>query len=278
MSARVALRNVLRIRAAISQGVVAGVVLSLASFASTGGGILTHTTCEVGSRVAYPNDTWIPAVLVNSPFGGNASGMGIMNWDFPGAWNGPPPAPGQTLKVGMGTGDLNGTAGGAFFTVSLSVFQSRTVTQAGPGMNLPCTASVQLDLQAPQTYAEAGARVTTVSNLTDAGEADNATLFAGLNGSIQSPAFFDNGFTRANTNEISTCGQQGKTVPAAMQGLGVTFHVAAINQTYLIPETLPFTEVFSYTFPGDFGNWQVDNLSEPGGPGGGWAFSYSPCA
>ncbi len=279
MSARVARRNVPRIRAAISLGVVAGVVLSLASFASTGGGILTHTTCEVGSRLANLTDAWIPAVLVNSPFGGNASGVGIMNWDFPGAWNGPPPAPGQALKVGMGTGAMNGTTGGAFFTVSISVLESRTATRAGPGMNLPCTAAVQLELQAPQTYAEAGAGVTTVSNLTDAGEADNATLFAGLNGSIQSPAFFENGFTRANMNEISTCGQPGQTIPATMQGLSATFHVNAINQTYLIPDTLPFTEVFSYTFPGDFGTWQIDNLSAPGGPGGGWAFNFAgPCS
>ncbi len=278
MSSRATPRNVPRTRVAVALGVVAGVVLSFVSFATTGGGILTHTTCEVGSPVANLTDVWIPAVLVNSPFGGNASGTGVMDWNFPGAWNGPPPAPGQTLRTGWGTRALNGTTLGAFFTVSLSVLEVRSVTRAGPGLNLPCTTPVQLKLQSPQTYGGAGAEVTTISNLTDAGEADNATLFPGLSGSTRSPTFFVNGFTRANMNEISTCGKAEQSLPVITQGLGVTFHVTAANQTYLIPDALPFTEVFSYTFPADFGTWEVDNLSEPGGPGGGWAFSYSPCA
>jgi len=35
-----------------------------------------------------------------------------------------------------------------------------------------------------------------------------------------------------------------------------------------------YTATWSYWFPPDFGTWQIDNLSAPGGPGGGWAFNF----
>jgi hypothetical protein len=45
----------------------------------------------------------------------------------------------------------------------------------------------------------------------------------------------------------------------------------------VVNATVTVTADFEYTFPSDSGVWGVDNLSAPGGPGGGWAFSYTPC-
>lgn len=274
MSARGAPRNVTGPRVATSLGVVVGIAIAVATFASAGGGILAHVTCDTGPSLAHQTDAWIPAVLVNSPFGGNASGTGIMNWNFPGAWNGPPPAPGHVFKLGWGTGALNGTTSGAFFAVNISVFVPKNTTLIGPGENHPCNSAIELELQAPSTYGGSASSIQTVSNFTNAGEAVNATLFPGLNGSVQSPAFFSNGFYDANRPSVTTCSAAGETLPLTTQGLGVTFHIEANNSTYQIAYELPFTEEFSYTFPADFGTWQVDNLSAPGGPGGGWAFNF----
>ncbi|MGC2034334.1 MAG: hypothetical protein WA761_02675 [Thermoplasmata archaeon] len=62
------------------------------------------------------------------------------------------------------------------------------------------------------------------------------------------------------------------------QGLPVKLLFTENEQNFSVPYVLPFTEQYTYTFPANFGTWQVDNLSAPGGPGGGWAFSYSPCS
>jgi|SRR5271157_1292535 len=239
---------------------------------------LLHITCEDQSAVAHQTDAWIPAVLINSPYGGIGNGTGILDWSFPGAWNGPPPAPGQVLKTGVGSGALNGTSTDALFTVNITLYSVANVTQLGPGTNSPCSAPVRIALQSPGTYGITAAPILTVSNLTDRGEADNVTVFPGLNGQTQSPAFFDNGFTVQTTASISTCSAGEQVLPVATQGLPATFQVNVNNRTYQLPYELPFTEKFTYTFPANFGTWQIDNLSAPGGPGGGWAFNFvGPC-
>jgi hypothetical protein len=59
--------------------------------------------------------------------------------------------------------------------------------------------------------------------------------------------------------------------------LTVWFPVSLSDRTVQVPFIIPVTESYHYTFPANFGIWEVDNLSAPGGPGGGWAFSYEPC-
>jgi len=67
------------------------------------------------------------------------------------------------------------------------------------------------------------------------------------------------------------------SLPVRTLGLSVSFRIDLGNQSFWIATELPFTEQYHYSFPANFGTWQVDNLSAPGGSGGGWAFSYSPC-
>ena len=235
---------------------------------------LAHWTCETGSVVAHEYDTWVPAVLVNSPYGGNASGLGKMPWSFPGAWNGPPPANGS-MSIGMETSTSNGTSAGAFFIVNVSVSDTMTVLVAGPGANSRCSSPVTVAIESPAEYATASHRIPAPSNLSNVGEATNVSVDGRVNASFS--VNFDNGFEQATEPSVSTCGGPSQTIPVSATGFQISFNVTIGDAVYLFPYTLPFLQSFQYTFPANAGTWQVDNLSAPGGPGGGWAFSYSAC-
>jgi hypothetical protein len=117
------------------------------------------------------------------------------------------------------------------------------------------------------------------NNLSDQGEA-SSVLFTPYGGYASLPVLFNNGFTIANHVAISTCDTSAKSVPlpgnSATLKVRVQFTSNSLNRT--APMVLPFVESYDYFFPANFGSWQIDNLSAPGGPGGGWAFSYSPCS
>jgi hypothetical protein len=235
-----------------------------------------HWTCQSQSEVYSATDAWLPVVFVNSPFGGTASGTGWMPWTFPGAGNGPPPGPGA--KVSWGTSAHNGTAYGAFFEVSMGVYQVRNVIALGPGANNKCSAPTQLELLPPAQYGGTATPITLPGNLSDAGEASNATLFLGSADPVKSPVIFNNSFTTSNSPDISTCGVGGKTFTVDTRGLRVQIMLNISGATELFPYDFPFSSELNYSFPANFGTWAIDNLSAPGGPSGGWAFSYSPCS
>lgn len=238
---------------------------------------LAHWTCQDQALVAHETDRWIPTVLVNSPYLGSASGNGSMNWTFPGAWNGPPPPSGHILRTGWGTSAKNGTAAAALFTANASLYQLGNETQWGPGANVRCTQPFAVAFQSPTIYAATTARIHTQSNLSDVGEADNASAYASPS-NVSRVAFINNSFSQANSQNISTCGAPALTRPFQSDFLTVDIPFTIDGQTIALPYVLPFTESFNYTFPANGGVWQVDNLAiGPGAPGGGWAFSYSPC-
>jgi hypothetical protein len=87
---------------------------------------------------------------------------------------------------------------------------------------------------------------------------------------------FNNSFTHANMPPIDTCGGPAQFVSLRGQSwssslsFGLTIHGALVNVTSAPPLLLSYW----YGFPANFGIWAVDNLSIPGGPGGGWAFSF----
>jgi hypothetical protein len=100
-------------------------------------------------------------------------------------------------------------------------------------------------------------------------------LFPGHSNTI----YFLNGFDTPDSGSISTCGEPAQSLPLVTSThLTLWAHFASDGQNYSVPFNLPIVESqFHYWFPANFGTWQVGNLSASGGPGGGWAFSYSPC-
>jgi len=166
---------------------------------------------------------------------------------------------------------------GSFFTVNATVYAQSNVTTWGPGTNSRCSQPFSIGLSSPSIYALAGGGILGVNNTSDANEPSYALIYEGTPNQIHSLTF-DNSFGVANAANISTCGGPARSLPLVLSNyLNVWFPVTIRGQNLTVPYTIPVTESYHYIFPADFGTWQVDNLSAPGGPGGGWAFSYSPC-
>ena len=252
-------------------GVVISVLMVYASSSSEGLGILEHTAC-VPSATLGEEYVFMPAFLANSPYGGGVWANGSMAANFPGG-PGYPTSPGA-----YGGGALNGTAGTVFFSVNLSLVETKTVLLLGPGADAPCSSSLTV---IPSPAAEgrgfAGYQVPTVSNLTDAGEAATVNLSGKFAGNPSVPTW-NNSYFQSNSPSISTCGADAENQSVSTQGLPLAFSFNLSHHSETVQAILPFEETFHYHFPADFGTWQVDNLSAPGGPGGGWAFDYTgPC-
>ncbi|MGD0258149.1 MAG: hypothetical protein ABSB90_09785 [Thermoplasmata archaeon] len=131
-----------------------------------------------------------------------------------------------------------------------------------------------MEILAPGSYAELGGEILGPNNTSDFDEPTAADLPTG-----PSNLTFNNSFFAVNSEEITTCrGPAHWLSPIHSQGLDVWFPLNYGGRTYNVPYTLPFAESYHYWVPANFGTWQVDNLSAAGGPGGGWAFSWSPCS
>ncbi len=212
----------------------------------------------------------MPAILVNSPFRGVANGTGILAASFPGG-------PGYPTHGGdYGIGGPNGTANGAFFAVNLSIRNLANVSEWGPGQNAPCSLPLAVLPEPPPRGTSTGLTIPVPSNLTDQGEATTVNLSGLFIGSQNVPSW-NNAFTWSNSPNVSTCGRAGETLNVSSYGLHVGFPVTLGGIHWIVPFVLPFKETYRYSFPSN-GTWAIDNLSEPGGPGGGWAFDYlGPC-
>jgi len=261
---------------------IIGVTLALAVAAVVllapiidGWGPAYHWDCLGAGEVAFFPDYFIPAVLVNSPYGGSGWGNGTIPVSFPGAWSGPPDG---VTKVDFGTGALRGQALGAFFSVNLSVSATQNVTEWGTGFNTRCSQPFTVQFQTPANYIEIGGSILGQNNTSDANEPHYALFDQGSQVPPLHSLLFNNSFSGANRANVSTCGYQSQWLPLTISSsLEVWFPVTIDGKNYTIPYLLTFVQTFHYWFPANFGIWQIDNLSAPGGPGGGWAFSYSKC-
>jgi hypothetical protein len=225
-----------------------------------------HIECTRGPEI-LEEQLWTPIVTANSPHGGRVFDNGTVPSYIPGL----PGYPYSTSRASAPASD--GAAAGAFFVANVSISATQNRTVLGPGTNAPCSSARQIDYLAPVGVGDGGVTFSPIpvpSNLSDAGEAPNATLGA-------DSFYFNNGFTSQNAPPISTCGGPSRSVHVSAPDFTVWTPASNASSHSAIPVVLPFAVNFHYTFPADFGTWGVDNLSSPGGPGGGWAFSYSPC-
>lgn len=230
---------------------------------------LLHWTCGYRTKVAE-GVTFVPAILVNSPFGGNATGKGTLPPYFPGSLGYPNRSSWQTSFA------LNGTASGTFNSVNVSIFQGSSELVLGPGTNSHCSQAFSVvPSQPPYLGTYAGWALGTVSNLSDRGET-SSYIPSSYEGYRSLAVFFNNSFTGANAVAISTCKTPARSVTLAANSdsLLVSIGFSLNGKNLTAPFVLPFVESYIYWFPANFGTWQVDNLSAPGGPGGGWAFNY----
>jgi hypothetical protein len=246
------------------------VVALLVPTALSGWAPLVHWTCVSTGTVASKGTMFFPAVLVNAPYGGEGYGSALEPASFPGAWG----YPNSTVLVKNPA--PNGSAVGQFFAVNVSVHRVNSVLALGPGDASRCGSSFAVSVASPESIAAVGWVLLGPGNASDAVEPTSVN-FTGFQGDPVSPQF-QNGYGGSNFANVTTCDAGAKLLNASAQPATVVIPFHMGDRNYTVAFTIPFQLQFQYWFPADFGTWQVDNLSTDGGPGGGWAFSYSPCA
>jgi len=209
--------------------------------------------CVVGSELASVNPTLTPWLLVNSPYNGSGSGSVYVD-------NG---------SYSLTLSPLNGAVVGFFEHFNWSV--SSEVSP--PGSSVSCAGKFFLsysDDWTSTTYDPANGAISNFTNDSDEPSTASTSWTAAT-------IHYYNGFYRP-TASLSTCGSGAavKRVRSNHSTIGVSFNQSALPS--VINVTLSVETWYSYTFPANGGTWLIDNLSAPGGPGGGWSFSYSPCA
>lgn len=254
-------------RSIIAVAVASAVLLALiVPTVSAGWAPILHFECGQGAKIVQEL-VWVPAVLGNSPYGGRMFDNGTIPPDIPGAPGYP------NAWSALGAPAWNGSAAGAFFLVNVSVFRSSNSTVLGPGPNARCNVPFVVQYLSLGEVDRGTVFVNPIglpSNLSDRGEVTEVAY--------PHPSFaFNNSFRAANSPSISTCGQPARSVNVSSPHFTAMSPGTTADAGAFLPVLLPFGGTFHYWFPGNFGTWQVDNLSAPGGPGGGWAFSYSPC-
>lgn len=204
----------------------------------------------------------VPALLLNSPYGGRAwANVSLPDGYLPGHLN------------RLGTQESNGGAAWDGFEAIFTSSLMGNVTSWGPGPNVRCTQLYSLAV-APGENDSLGIPLLGPGNVSDLGEpttvAPNAYSFV----------LFQNGFNASNAPSVTTCGGSSESLPPVQStSLELKIRFGAIGRSGELTYNFPsLAGEFHYWLPANFGTWQVDNLSASGGPGGGWAFSYSPCA
>lgn len=221
-----------------------------------------HWSCQDQTTVNRASIE-VPSLLVNSPYGGWAAANVASPFGF---------LPSGVLS--MGTGPSNGSAAWAGYLSIVTVFSTRSILVAGPGINAPCDQPYRVRLT-PSGDLSQGIPILGDGNRSDANE--TSILFPNA-ATPYNNITFDNSFHAPNQAEITTYGSTAKSIPVGSSYLTLSYSFRVGHQNQTVAFSSPMTEsLFHYWFPADFGTWQVDNLSTPGGPGGGWAFSYSPC-
>ena len=261
-------KRFLRIRLRYWGIVTAAVVVVIGLLLPTLGGgwaPLLHNTCEVSGSPVASLFAWVPALLVNSPFGGEGYGNGTVP-------PGPLSSPGQGTVYGIG--EANGAAAWAGFRAEINISTVKNQTVWGPGVSVRCDSPFSISVN----YwggAVLGGPLLGEGNRSDLNESTSLNHWT-YPGDVN--LTFANGFLESNSGTISTCGQSALSRGMTSPQFEVKIPVVIGGTHYLVPYTLGIQETFHYVFSSDFGTWQIDNLSAPGGPGGGWAFNFvGPC-
>ncbi len=207
---------------------------------------LFHYECAPGVQVASES-LWTPEVLVNSPYGGFGNGTGNS----------------------FGTRVMNGSSAGIFELDRWNISTSVRVVVAGPGANAACAGYLaRRDFGGGYASSWVGPRNVT----SDVGQ---TMTFMNL---AQGSVLFYNGFVETDRT-VSTCGSGPFVWEVSATSMAVDVPFPRAGGTELVSVTLQGAYNYTYSFPGHFGTWAVDDLNAGShAPGGGYAFQFTPCA
>ncbi len=154
---------------------------------------LLHYTCQQASGPETTIYAWVPGLMINTPYGGEAFGNGTVP-------AGPLSASGGETVYALG--ESNGSAAWAGFRAEINVSSVQNQTAWGPGQNVPCTAPFAISV----SYwggEVLGGPLLGAGNVSDSQEStslDHWTYPGDVNLSVS------NGFVESNSRSISTCG------------------------------------------------------------------------
>jgi hypothetical protein len=213
--------------------------------------------CQQGSLVATLSDALTPWIIVDTPFAGYAEGQ--YTWQNGSVTN--------NLRFSDGE---NGSVFGYFEFENWSIY-----TEQPSGGLARCSASFEAVAHDTGTSSINGNPLDTTVQF----ENDSAAPTSiGSNASGIPVTYYDASF-QSETFSVSTCGSGWTNLTTASDTSRFGLGFLAGGSWHILTETATISAQYFYHFPPNAGTWSVDNLSSPGGPGGGWAFSYlGPCS
>jgi hypothetical protein len=205
--------------------------------------------------------TLTPVLIVNSPYGGYANGTLTIYAN----------TSTQTARVTETTGARNGSVTYLLDRVNWTIWTTQRVgnpTGSCAGIFAYSEApagSVQIGLSTPENYTNDSQ----APQFSGDGGVDSAT------GGPYSVLYFNDSYSRFSWG-IGTCSGLGGETAASSSYLSYRIPFEYLGSPHVASVTV--NELTNYTYwipPG--GNFYVDELSSPGGPGGGDSFTYLPC-
>ena len=262
--------------AGVAAGIVVGVAVSLISTGLVIPYYQGHYVCVRGNQLASQMN-WTPDLLLNSPYGG---------------WGN------VTYHVGIGGfgsgSEFNGAAGSVIVEEGWNLSEVNRIHLLGAGVSSVCP---QYQIETGQVPAPgvpfsgcAGCPILANGTQSDIGEPAQLSYNSTNESHVYRSVVFDDSFSVANQGSLTTCSGPAKTLNMTTHELSFLIPFFTPNGTVTLTETVyailgpgaapgSYDAAYSYWFPGNFGTWQIDNLSASGGPGGGWAFNFlGPCS
>jgi hypothetical protein len=249
-----------------------------------------HTYCQLGSQPLSNATVWLPVSIVAAPFGGFEEGRTTV-WSTS-------PAGGARISETTGVQSGNLSAYLVFFA-NISLYAQTNVSLSGHGPGQACLSSI-IGIPSPDPPQDTHTGLTTFWSVDNSSPESDVALSSTLNASqlcqqvendtsstCALSSSFDLNFERA-TGDVDTCGQSNETVlhvRADSWPVGLSVLLGEKNVTIPIDEAgVPSPHYangsedwYNYTFPPNFGSWQIDNLSETSDTGTGDVFEYAPC-
>jgi len=240
----------------IIAGLAVAAIAALPLVASVAWSPFDHFECRPGTVVAERR-LWTPLVMVNAPYGGNASATVH-----------------ESTSVSATISAHNGGAEGFFVLLNWSVAQSLRVLAAGPGTNAECPEFLATPGLNYNMYA--GYDLLPANTTSDTDEPTALTPDPNLLG--YGSVAFHNGYVSGDGVTMTTCSIGREFLQTTSSRTTVEVPFTQDGRTAMAKATLEYAANYSYEFPGGAGTWSIDDLNTGNNaPGGGYAFTFTPC-
>jgi hypothetical protein len=224
-------------------------------------GIVNHYAC-VPMNAVVAQAFWTPVLIVNSPYGGNATGTTYV----PASW-----LPKGT-EQSWSTIALNGSSEGLFMLLNWTLHNAQTLIVAGPGFNLKCGGSYLALLQPNPTMDSMSVGLSGNLTSTDGRIPPYSSLFSTMGYPF---AEFQDQFSNSTVSStFNSCSDGGFGGSSNSSNIPVEIPFNVGGKIVSVNSSVEWSQHYVYWFAS--GNWLADNLTQSHS-GTGLAFSSLPC-